>query len=298
MLTPLLDYVPEKAPIELINIPEYWRNPSVRPRGFTELCDMIEPKKGPVGIWEFKQWDPRTGEIRKREVNFNVVTDDGAIEVFKAAITNAFPSNPFNNIYINNNSGSTLLTTALTNGQTGVTSLAVSAIPAAIPSTYPSPANANNTQLQIGYGTGQTQTVTASAASQGATSITTTSFTSNAAYAIGTAVVPLPNVQENPSNANLKANQSSVLEQYSGNLSSGAYTYTPTTGAGNRSVTVSFVFKNSSNGGSTANGNYTDSWLVNLSSAAGAGNYVCHEINTPLRCDNNNNITTTFTLKW
>lgn len=283
---------------ELINIRDYWRTTSVRPRGFTEICDMIDTQGKITGIWMLEQWDPKTGEVKKREINTNVVTDNGAIQIFQAAIANAVPAAVFNNLYINNNSGSTTLTTALTNGQTSVTSLAVAAIPAAIPLDYPSPANAVVTQLTVGYGTGQTQTVSMNgAASQGATSLTTVSYTSNAAYAIGTAVVPLPNVAENPSNANLKANQSSVVEQYSGNLSSGAFTYTPTTGAGNRSVQIQFVFKNSTNGGSTSNGNYTDCWLVNVSSAAGANNYVAHEINTPMRCDNSNNITATITIK-
>ena len=285
--------------IELINIPEYWKTTSVRPRGFAELCDMIEPKRGePVGIWMWEQWDPKTGEVRKREITKNMVTDDGAIEIFKCAINSAVPAAVFNNLYINNNSGSTTLTTALTNGQTAITSLAVAAIPAAIPLNYPAPANAAVTTLTVGYGTGQTQTVTMNAAAaQAATALTVVSYTSNAAYAIGTAVVPIPNTAENPTNANLKANQTTVVEQYSGNLVAGAFTYNPTTGAGNRNVVVTFVFKNSTNGGTTANGNYTDAWLVNVSSAATTNNYVCHEINTPMRVDNSNNVTCTITIK-
>lgn len=283
---------------ELINIADYWRCSSVRPRGYQELVDMIDTQGKITGIWMWEQWDPKTGEVTKREITKNVVTDDGAIELFKCAITNAVPAAVFNNLYINNNSGSTTLTTALTNGQAGVTSLAVASLPAAVPATYPAPANATSTQLTIGYGTGQTQVVTVgSAAAQGATSITTSSFTSNAAYAIGTNVVPLPNVAENPTNTNLKANQSSVLEMYSGNLSAGAFTYTPTTGIGNRSVQVQFVFKNSTNGGTTPNGAYTDAWLVNVSSAATTGNYVAHEINTQMQCNNSNNITCTITIK-
>lgn len=300
MLAPILDYVPDRPEEHLINIPDYWKHKnSVVPRGFKELCDMVQPRRGePVGIWEIVQWDPKTGKARKRDWNLNVVTDNGAIQILTAAINNAVPSAVFNNLYINNNSGSSTLTTALTNGQTGITSLAMAAIPAAIPLNYPSPANSVVTQLTVGYGTGQTQTVSMNAAaSQSATSLTTVSYTSNAAYAIGTAVVPLPNVQENPSNANLKANQSSVVEQYSGNLSAGAFTSTQTTGAGNRQMQVVFVFKNSTNGGSTSNGNYTDLWLVNVSSAAAANNYVCHEINTPMRVDNNNNVTATVVIK-
>lgn len=78
----------------------------------------------------------------------------------------------------------TTLTTALTNGQTGVTSLAVAAIQ--------NPVFSGDT-MQIGNagsaGTSPVQQVTASAyAAAGATSISVTSFTSNAAYATGTAV--------------------------------------------------------------------------------------------------------------
>ena len=284
---------------ELINIPEYWEQRRVRPRGYVDLCEMIEPKRGePVGIWMWEQWDPRTGRVKRREITKNVITDNGAIQLFKCGITNAVPAAVFNNILITNNSGSSTLTTALTNGQTGVTSLALAAIPAAIPLNYPSPANANATTVLVGYGTGQTQVVTVNAAAaQNATSLTVVSYTSNAAYAIGTAVVPQPHVQENPSNANLTANATSALSQYSGNLSAGAFTYNQTTGAGNRNVVVTFVFANSTNGGTTPTGFYTDAWLVNVSSAAAANNYLAHEINTPQRVDNNNNVTVTLTIK-
>lgn len=289
---------------ELINIPEYWKT-SVKPRGFAELVEMIDTQGRITGIWCWEQWDPKTGEVKKREITKNVVTDNGAVNILASAIANASNANPWNNLYINNNSGSTTLTTALTNGQTGVTSLAVAAIPAAIPLDYPAPISSTVTQLTVGYGTGQTQTVSMNAAAtQGATSLTTVSYTSNAAYAIGTNVVPLPNVGENPSNANLKANQSSVVEQYSGTISSGGFTYNATTGAGNRNVVVTFVFKNSTNGGSTANGSYTDAWLVNVTSAASnattgnfVGNYIAHEINTPMIVNNSNNVTVTITIK-
>jgi len=182
----------------LVNYKDYWKS-SIRPRGFEEFCDMI-PSDGRVrGIWEWKQWNPRTGEVTKREWNTNVVTDHGAVNILASAIAAASNSSQWNNIYINNNSGSTTLTTALTNGQTSVVSLAVAAIPAAIPLDYPAPISSTVTQLTVGYGTGTTQVVSMNgAASAGATSLTTVSYTSNAAYAIGTAVVPLPNVGENP----------------------------------------------------------------------------------------------------
>lgn len=294
---PILDPVYDSEEL-LVDYANYWKTP-IKPRNFEDFSNMYSAQEsGPAGLWEVVQVDPKSGKAKKRVWSNRILTDQGALNILTAAINNAVPSAVFNNIYINNNDGSTTLTTALTNGQSGVTSLAVAAIPAAIPATYPSPANGSNTQLMIGFGTGQTQTVTVSgAASQNATSVSVSSFTSNAAYAIGTAVVPIPNIAENPSNANLKANQSSVLEQYSGNLSAGAFTGSATTGAGNRSMQVLFVFKNSTNGGTTSNGNYTTFWLVNVSSGATTNNYVDHLINTPMRCDNSNNISASCLIK-
>jgi hypothetical protein len=288
--------------LHLVNFPDYWKT-SIKPRNFLDFCDMI-PSDGRIrGIWEWKQWNPKTGEVTKREWNHNVVTDHGAVNILASAIANATPASVFNNILITNNSGSTTLTSA--SGTSATTSLSVAAIPAAIPLDYPAPISSTVTQLTIGYGGSTTQTISMNAAAaQGATSLTVVSFTPSINYPIGTAVVPLPNVGENPSNANLTANASSALSQYSGNLAGGAFTYNATTGAGNRNVVVTFTFANSTNGGSTPNGSYTDAWLVNVSSGASngtsgnfVGNYVCHEINTPMTCNNSNNITVTITIK-
>ena len=289
----------------IVNYVPYHRLTSVKPQNFDDFVDMYETEGKNTGLWCLKQWNPKTGEVVKEIWNKNTITDHGAVNILASAIASASNSSQWNNLLITNNSGSTTLTTALTNGQTAVVSLAVAAIPAAIPLDYPAPISSTVTQILVGYGTGQTQTVSMNgAASQGATSLTTVSYTSNAAYGIGTAVVPLPNVGENPSNANLTANATSALSQYSGNLSSGAFAYNATTGAGNRNVVVTFTFANSTNGGTTTTGNYTDCWLVNVSSGAAntttgnfVGNYVAHEINTPMRCDNSNNITAQVTIK-
>jgi len=291
-------------PEHLVNFLEYHKTRSQKPRNFEQFCDMVSASKdtryaGKIkGIWEWRQWDPKTGETRKREWNMNVVTDDGAIEILKCAINNAVPAAVFNNIYINNNSGSTTLTTALTNGQTAVVSLAVAALPAAIPLNNITPAT-GVTNILVGYGTAQTQQVVMNAAAVlGAVALTTVSYTSNAAYAIGSPVVPVPVVSENPTNTNLKVNQTgTVVESNSGALSAGAYTFTATTGAGNRNVVVTFTFKTAANGGSATIGNYTDAWLCNVLSAPTTNNYICHEVNTPMRCDNSNNVTVTITIK-
>lgn len=270
--------------LHTVNYPLYHKTP-VKPRGFDDFCDMVASDgRGIKGIWEWVQWNPKTGLIVARIWNVNVVTDSGADKILKRAINSASATLPnlFNQVAITDNAGDTSLTTALTNGQTGITSLAVAALPASIPS---------GTVLTIGYGTGQTQQVTTSAlANSGATSISVNSFTANAAYGIGTAVVPNPVVTDDPSSL------PGAHVSYSGALGTGAFVYTPTTGAGNRQVVVSATFQNSG-GTNTQVANYTDAWVVNTNPVSGAGQTADHVINTPMRVDASNNVTTNNTMK-
>lgn len=258
-----------------VTLPEYHKS-SVKPRGFMEFCDMFEASQGPLGLWELKATDKYTGEIVKRIWTKNVITDNGATAMLKNTWNNTGSTiSIFNQIAVAAQAGSTTLTTALTNGQSGVTSLAVAALPASIPS---------GTTLTIGYGTGQTQTVTTSAlASSGATSISVTSFTSNAAYAIGTNVVPNPNVSDNPSSVS--------GAQYSGALSAGAFTFSGT-GAGNRQVVIAYTF---AAGGFTA-GNYTEAYTCNANPIV-AGATASHLITTPMPLNASTSLTITVTEK-
>lgn len=277
--------------VHIVNYAPY-HAASVKPRNFEAFCEMYETGGKITGLWELKQWNPKTGEVIKRIWNKNVVTDQGANNILQRAINSSGATLPnlFNNLLITNNSGSTTLTTALAANATGVVSLAVAALPAAIPS---------GSVLQLGYGTGNTQNVTTSAlAAQGATSISVTSFTVNSTgFTVGNAVVPVPQVTDNPTNTNLTSNATTPLSQYSGNLATGAFTFTPNTGAGNRLVQVTYTFADAANGGTTTIGNYTDAWMVNVNTGATTNNYVAHEVNTPMRCDNSNNITATVTIK-
>jgi hypothetical protein len=294
ILTPTYDE-PEEF---FVNHEDYWHI-GPKPRGYAEWTEMYETKGKVTGLWELTQWDPKTGRVKRRVWNKNVVTDNGAIQLLTCAIANAVPAAVFNNLYINNNGGSSTLSAA--SGTSAISTganLAVVAIPAQVPLNYPSPANAVVTQLTLGFGSGTTQTISMNATTAAlATALNIVGFTPTINFPIGTAVVPLPNVQENPSNANLKANQSSVVEQYSGVIAAGGFVTTQTAGLGNRQIVVTFTFKTATNGGSTAVGNYTDTWLVNVTSAAAANNYICHEINVPMRCDNSNNLTATVTIK-
>jgi hypothetical protein len=267
----------------IVNYAPYHRS-SVKPRGFQEFCDMYETHGRITGLWEIIQWNAKTGEPVKRVWNSNVVTDNGAVNILASAIANASNANPWNNLLITNNDASCTLSVAT--GTSPTTALNVTALPAALP------ANAN---IQVGFGGGTKQTIVGPSGitAQGVSgALTVPSWTPSINYPIGTAVVPVPAVTENPTNANLTFNATTPLSQYSGVIAGGGFVYSATTGAGNRSVAVTFVFKDATNGGSTAVGSYTSAWLVNVTSGASnattglfVGNYIAHEINTPMRCD-------------
>ena len=263
-----------------VTLPEYWALTGVRPRGFAEFCDMFEATKGPLGLWEFVLRDEKTGDT-KRIWTKNIVTDNGALGMLKNTWNNAGSVVAiFNQIAIDANVGSSTLTTALTNGQTGIVSLAVAALPAAIPATTGGVA----TTLTVGYGGASTQTVTvASAASQGATSISVNSFTSNANYAIGANVVPNVATGENPSSV--------TGAQYSGALGSGAFTFSGA-GAGNRQVVISFTYA----AGSFTAGNYTSVWTTNANPIV-AGATATHLTTSPMAYGSSTSLTINITEK-
>lgn len=260
----------------LVTLPEYHKLTTVKPQDFNAFTDMFEATEGPLGLWCLKVSDKVTGEIVKEIWTKNVVVDNGATAMLKNTWNNAGSAiSIFNQIAIAAQAGSTTLQTALTNGQTGVTTLTVAALPASIPS---------GTTLTIGYGTGQTQNVTTSAlANSGATSISVTSFTSNAAYAVGTNVVPVPTTSDNPSSV--------TGAQYSGALSSGAFTFSGT-GAGNRQVVITYTF----NGASFTAGNYTEAYTTNANPIA-SGSTASHLITTPMALNSTTNLTVTITEK-
>ena len=187
--------------------------------------------------------DGSVGLLRSQLWAKNVLTDNGATSMIKNLYNNAGAAVAvMNQIAIDTNAGSTSLTTALTNGQAGVTSLPVASIPGPI---------ASGVTVQLGYGTAQTQNVTLSAAASiGATSLTVTSFTANAAYAVGSAVVPVPSTSDNPSSL-------AGTSAYSGALAGGAFAFSGT-GVGNRQVVVTYTFSTA-----TTAGSYNEYWMCN-----------------------------------
>jgi hypothetical protein len=235
-------YLPDYS---LVAFPEYWERPaSKRPQTLQEVCDLLLPLQGIRGIWEVTASDNRTGEILERNILKNAITDNAA----GYAIGNLFYASgasyaPMNVMCISTDAGSTALTTALV-ATTVYTSLAVSALPAAI---------ASGTTLKIDYATGSEESVVTSApASLGATSISVTSFAAAFSHAIGKTVVPVALVTDNPSSSPTGAQYLSLI---AGDFSAVAFT----TGVGNRTRTVTKKFP----GASTTAATYTQARLCN-----------------------------------
>lgn len=232
--------------LTIVNDPEYWRSP-VRPLNYQAWKDMHEGKT--CGFWQITQH--RNGVLIAELWVKNKLTNKGV----QAALKNTFAAsggtvNPFKYIAITNLDGVTNLTTALTNGQSGITSLAVDALTGAI---------ASGTTLTIGAGTGTTQNVTVSStASSGATSISVNSFTANAAYAIGTTVAPQPAATDDPSALGTTTSYSAAIS---------SFTYGTTD--------VSFSASFTTGGGATA-GTYTGAYVTNTSPVSGTGQTAVH----------------------
>jgi len=235
---PILDYVPDKT-IHLVDYAPYWKS-KVKPRGFKEFCEMFdEPHMDP---WELKNFDRHTGDINQLVWAKNTITDNGAISMLKNTWNNAGSAvGIMNHIVISPNGCSTTITSAT--GTSAITTLSVAALPAAL---------ADNDQLTIGYGGANPQTVQVNNGAGyaiGATSITIDSFTPPVNYPIGTALVLIPKVTDNPSSVS--------GSQDSGALSGGAFTFNATTGLGNRNVVIVYTFVGTSGNAGTYREAYT-----------------------------------------
>lgn len=249
----------------LVSDPRYYHNP-VKPLSFENWVEMYEKRKsGPVGLWRVCSLDKYSGEIIQEQWLENLVTDNGGLATWKNLVGVSTVS-AFNQLVVTTNAGVTTLTTALTNGQTGIVSLAVAALPGPI---------ASGATLIIGAGSGQTQTVTTSAsASAGATSISVNSFTSNAAYAIGTNVAPQPAAGDNPSSLGGTTSTSGVL--------TGTQVTFSGSGAGNRSMTIAYTFSTTGSP-AAAVGNYTEAYLCSAYPVTATGQTAIHVIfNAPM----------------
>jgi hypothetical protein len=237
-------------PPDYVAFKEYWDLAEQdRPQSFAELCELLLPQPGIRGIWEVTAIDRRSGNILQRSWLPNAITDNGA----QYAIGNLFAAAgatyaPMNVMCISTEAGSSTLTSALT-ASSSYTSLAVNALPNAIPA---------NAQLVLDYGTASAETVaTTAGASASATSITGITavgggtFTAAHNHSIGASVVPVALVTDNPSASPAGAQYLTLVTGDFGALSG--------SGVGNRTRTITKLFA----GATTAAATYTWCRLCN-----------------------------------
>lgn len=231
------------------SIPSYWKTKKGterqrKPQSYEEILRLAKAHECP---WQFEQWDTETGELYERFCIKNIITDNGGISLLKNLWNNAGSAvTIMNHVVISPNGVAVSLTSAT--GTTAITSISVTALQAALPA---------GSTLVIGFGGATTQTITTTGTnSLGATSITVSSFTPSINYPIGTNVVANPLVTDNPSSVS--------GSQDSGALAGGAFTFTATSGTGNRNVVITTTFT-----GSTGNaGNYTEAYTSNAGTIA------------------------------
>jgi len=144
---------------------------------------------------------------------------------------------------------------------------------------------ANSSTMTLGYNGATPQTVTLNAiANAGNTSLTVVSFTPSANFPIGTDIVAIPSVTDNPSSV------SGTID--SGALSAGAFTYNATTGLGNRNVVIVATIVGTSGNAGT----YSEAYTGN-NATIGTGTTFSHIIIPGFVLNSSSNETLTLTEK-
>lgn len=200
-----------------IAVPGYWRGKQ-KPISFEEV---VQGSARHQCIWQLENWDANSGELYERACHHNVITDNGGISMIKNLWNSAGSAIAIgSHVTVSPNGFATKLTAAT--GVSPITTLSVTALINGL---------ANGSTMTLGYNGATPQTVTLNAiANAGNTSLTVVSFTPSANFPIGTDIVAIPSVTDNPSSV------SGTVD--SGALSAGAFTYNATTGNGNRNVVI------------------------------------------------------------
>lgn len=226
-----------------VAVPGYWRK-GVKPISFEEV--VVRSARHQC-IWQLENWDADTGELWERGCAHNVITDNGGISMLKNLWNSAGSAvGIMNHVTVSPNGFATKLTAAT--GVSPITTLSVTALINGL---------ANGSTMTLGYNGATPQTVTLNAtASAGNTSLTVVSFTPSANFPIGTDIVAIPSVTDNPSSV------SGTVD--SGALSSGAFTFNATTGLGNRNVVIVATIVGTSGNAGT----YTEAYTSNAGTIA------------------------------
>lgn len=242
------------------------------PRRWPKLLDALRP-------------DAMRERTRSEIWARNCITDTGATAMLKNTWNNAGSAVAiFDHLVIAyGNQGYALLTTAITNGATGVVSLACAGgiqVAAVRAETYSATAGGG---VIVSYGTANAEGYSPTGTNaQGATAIAVTSQTAAAAHAINDYITENPKVADNPSSVSNSTD--------SGALSSGAFSFSGA-GAGNRQVAIAFTFPTSSPAGA-----YTDAYTSNAGTIA-AGTTASHLIVPPQTINSTTSLSFTATEK-
>lgn len=238
-----------------VSIPEYHRG-GLMPQNFD---DFIAGLDRPGGFWQVRSIDKLTGRVLREQWLQNNYTDNGVSVMFKALAGASTPSTtPASIIAIDASLGYTTLTSSIASGGT-VTSITVAA--------PTGPTIPSGTTLLINPGTSNTLTVTLSAAITGAGTVAVTSTPGpTSTIASGASVRYAYTAVPTADPGSLSAPVS-----YTSAMPAGQFTYTLTTGYGNRTLAVTnnsaYLFSTTGTPAATA-GTYTCAWLVNTNPVA------------------------------
>lgn len=235
-----------------VAVPGYWRGKQ-KPVSFEEVVARSARHQC---VWQLENWDADTGELYERGATHNVIVDNGGISMLKNLWNSAGSAVAImSHVIASPNGCSTKLSAA--SGTSATTTLSVNALPVGL---------ANGSTMTLGYNGSNPQTITLNAtASTGNTSLTVVSFTPSINFPIGTDICAIPSVTDNPSSV------SGTVD--SGALASGAFTFTATSGLGNRQVQIVATL----NGTSGNAGTYTEFYTSN-NATIGTGTTASHVI--------------------
>ena len=219
-----------------IAVPGYWRK-GVKPISYEEI---VKGSARHQCIWQLENWDANSGELYERGCSHNVITDNGGISMLKN-LWNSSGSAVTIMAYIVASPADFATKLSVASGTSATTSLSVTALINGL---------ANGSTMTIGYNGTNPTTITLNAtASAGNTTLTVVSFTPAINFPIGTDIVGIPSVTDNPSSVSGSAATSA--------LASGAFTYNATTGLGNRNVVIVGTITGTTGNAGTYSGAYT-----------------------------------------
>lgn len=236
----------------LVSIPEYY-NGGLVPQNFEDFMEHIHR---PGGYWQVLQRDKYSGEVQTEQWIQNCYTDNGVTVMFKALAGASTPSTvPASIIAIDASLGNAGLGASVASGGT-VTSLTLNT------ALFNGPTIPSGTKLVVNPGTGNTLTVVTTASITSASSSVTVTSTPGPGSTIANGATIRYDYTAVPTS---DPSSLSAPVSYTSSMPGGQFTYTITTGYGNRTLAVTnntaYLFSTTGSPVATA-GSYTAARLV------------------------------------